>query len=159
MLVSAMRDAHFIALCGVIGRPDLGSSPLYIDIPSRNENAKSLVTELKAEFPKQDTEYWIKRLLDAGVMAEKVNDYGDWLDDEHAKDVKAYEWVDHPDFGRLPVANIPGFLPLRDTQERTKAPDPGQHSREILKGFDMSDATVEKLIADGVVQELDSSEG
>jgi crotonobetainyl-CoA:carnitine CoA-transferase CaiB-like acyl-CoA transferase len=159
MLVSAMRDAHFIALCGLIGRPDLGTSTLYIDIPSRNENAKSLVTELKAEFIKQATEYWIERLLDAGVMAEKVNNYGDWLEDEHAKAVNAYEWVDHPDFGRLPVANIPGFIPLRDTQDRSTAPDPGQHSREILKDFDLSEETVEKLIADGVVQELDKSEG
>ena len=159
MLVSAMRDAHFIALCDVIGRPDLGTSPLYIDIPLRNENAKSLVAELKTEFVKQPTEYWIGRLLDAGVMAEKVNDYGDWLEDEHAKAVNAYEWVDHPDFGRLPVANIPGFMPLRDTQDRAKAPDPGQHSREILSGFDLSEDAVEKLIADGVVQELDRSEG
>ena len=159
MLVSAMRDAHFIALCGVIGRPDLGKSPPYIDIPSRNENAKSLVAELKTEFLKQPTEYWTGRLLDAGVMAEKVNNYGDWLDDEHAKAVNAYEWVDHPDFGRLPVANIPGFKPLRDTRDRAKAPDPGQHSREILSSFDLSEDAVEKLIADGVVQELDRPEG
>lgn len=156
ILVSAMRDAHYVALCDVVGRPDLGTSPLYADIPSRNANAKSLVVELKAEFTKQTSAYWIERLLAAGVMAEKVNSYGDWLKDEHAKDVNAYEWVDHPDFGRLPVANIPGFTPLREAQDRTTAPDPGQHSREILSDFGLPEDAVEKLISDGVVQQLDS---
>ena len=74
-----------------------------------------------------------------------------------AQAVNAYEWVDHPDFGRLPVANIPGITPLRDTQDRSTAPDPGQHTRDILGGFDLSDDTVEKLIADGIVQQLDTS--
>ncbi|WP_176440805.1 CaiB/BaiF CoA-transferase family protein [Oceanicola sp. 22II-s10i] len=157
ILVSAMRDAHYTALCDVVGRPDLATSPLYADIPSRNANAKSLVAELKAEFVKQTSVFWIERLLAAGVMAEKVNSYGDWLEDEHAQAVNAYEWVDHPDFGRLPVANIPGITPLRDTQDRTTAPDPGQHTRDILGGFDLSDDTVEKLIADGIVQQLDTS--
>lgn len=157
IIISAMRDAHYVALCGVVGRPDLGKSPLYVDIPSRNANAKTLVAELKAEFIKQNSAHWIEQLLAAGVMAEKVNSYGDWLEDEHAQAVNAYEWVDHPDFGRLPVANIPGIMPLRDTQDRTTAPDPGQHSRDILCGFDLPEDTIEKLIADGVVQQLDSA--
>lgn len=154
ILVSAMRDAHYVALCGVVERPDLAASPLYADIPSRNANVKTLVAELRAEFRKRSVADWAERLSAAGVMAEKVNNYGDWLEDEHAKAVQAYDWVEHPDFGRLPVANIPALPPVRERMDRASAPDLGQHSRAVLDGFGFDAEAIERLIADGVVQAL-----
>ena len=151
MLVSAMRDAHFVALCEIVGRPDLAASALYADIPSRNANVATLVPELAAAFLTREADHWIPALQEKGIMAERVNDYGDWLADEHVQAVQAVDTVEVPGFGTLPLAKIPGCPDLSDRPAHRQAPRPGADSRAILAGCGFAEPEVAELLATGIV--------
>lgn len=153
MVVSCMRDHHFVALCGVVGRPDMATDPRWPTSMKRTEHADVIMAELRQEFVKLSTAHWLKALHVAGVFAEKVQSYGEWLEDDHVKQTHAYTWVDHPALGRLPVAHVPGVLPQGDQACAALAPLIGEQSRAIMQDLGFDAAWIDAQIANGSVRE------
>lgn len=151
ILISAMRTTHFRSLCEVLERVDLRDDRRFADIELRRKNRAVLVAELAKEFVKRTTAEWMERLEAAGVMAEPVRDYGDWLDNHHVRSTGAYDWVSYSGFGKLPVINIPGLPPVRKDIEAAAVPGLGEHSQSILAEIGYDADQVEHLIDLGVV--------
>lgn len=152
MVISGMRNAHFAALCEVVGRPDLADDPRWSTQAQRAEYGDIIHGELRKEFVKRTTREWLKALHAAGVLAEVVQSYGDWLEDEHSKSVQAYRWTDTSEFGALPVPRIPGILPIDDPAS-TPGPLIGEHSREILRELGYTEEWIEDQLEAGVLRE------
>ncbi|NKE68900.1 CoA transferase [Ramlibacter sp. RBP-2] len=159
IVVSGMRDQHFAALCGVIGRSELSRDPRWPTQQARVDHGDEINRELRKEFAKEPTDYWLKALHDAGVFAEKVRSYGDWLQEEQVRAMGAYSWVDHDAFGRLPVAHVPGILPGGDRPSADAAPLLGEHSRSILRDLGFSEEWIAQQVASGAVRETERKEG
>ncbi len=153
MVVSGMRDRHFAALCEVIGRPDLAMDPRWPTQQARVDHGDEINRELRKEFAKATTDHWLRGLLAAGVFAEKVRSYGDWLQEEQVQAMNAYTWVDHGAFGRLPVAHVPGVLPAGDQPTADAAPLVGEQSRSILRELRFENDWIAEQIANGSVRE------
>ena len=81
----------------------------------------------------------------------RVQDYGDYFDSEHVREVEAVRWVEQSGVGRIPMPTIPGVAPARDGDPRVHAPHLGEHSREILLELGHSDAEIEALARDGAI--------
>lgn len=152
MLVSAMRTAHFTALCDVVGRADLRDDPRFATTELRVEHRNALLPELRQEFLKSPKADWIERLQAAGVMAEDILDYGEWLDNAHVRSIGAYVDADYAGFGPLPVVNIPGIPSILEDPASAAAPVIGEHSSSILAELGYSPTEIEKLESAGVVR-------
>lgn len=152
MLVSAMRNAHFRALCDVIGRPDLRDDPRFASTELRVEHRNALLPEIRAEFMKSRKADWIQKLQDAGVMAEDILNYGEWLQNEHVQSVRAYTDVDYRGFGSLPVISIPGTPSIEEEPSSAAAPALGEHSSAVLGELGYSPTEIQKLVSAGVVR-------
>jgi crotonobetainyl-CoA:carnitine CoA-transferase CaiB-like acyl-CoA transferase len=153
IVVSGMRDAHFRALCAALDRPDMAADPRWATQPLRIANSEPMLAELRAEFVKRPSYEWIDRLHRAGVLAEKVRNYGDWLDEEQVKATAGYDVVDFGAVGSLPVINVPGFPLARTDPNAQQAPLIGQQSGEILGELGFSATEITQFIRDGVVRQ------
>lgn len=151
IVVSSMRKHHFTKLMEIIGRPDIPADPRMQTHDSRIRNAPVINKALAEAFPKKSTEEWLEQLLAAGVFAERVNNYQDYLDHPHVKAVHAVDWVEQDGVGRVPVARIPGLPRPADDLAAQHSPHIGEHGRQILAemGYDKGD--VDRLIKDGAV--------
>lgn len=150
--VTAMREQHFVALCEVIGRPELATDPAYRGREMRIENEASLLAILRTEFAKQPTAHWAEALTAAGVMNAPVQTYGDFLDHPQTKAVAAVEYVDHPGVGTVAVAQIPGTPPVSSQPiGRSRSPLIGEHTAEILCEIGFGEAEIRAMQADGSI--------
>lgn len=153
MVVSGMRDHHFTELCQVIGRQDLANDPRWPTQGARVLHGDTINAELRKEFVKYGTDHWLQGLHAVGVFAEKVRDYGEWLEEDHVKQTQAVGWIDHPGFGELPVARVPGVLPDGDHPTADSAPLVGEHSRAILGDLGFEAGWIAEQLANGSIRE------
>jgi crotonobetainyl-CoA:carnitine CoA-transferase CaiB-like acyl-CoA transferase len=147
--VTAMREQHFVALCDVIGQPEVASDPAYQGRELRIQNEASLLAILRSVFAKQPTAYWTDKLTAAGVMNAPVQTYGDFLDHPQTKAVKGVDYVEHPGIGTIAIAQIPGTPQVAcPDMRRTRAPLIGEHTSEILAGLGFGKDDVDAMLAD-----------
>ena len=146
--ITAMRDHHYAALCEAMGRNDMAENPKYGTRQLRLEHEKEIMDQVRAEFVKKTTAEWAEILTEGGVMNAPVATYDDLLADEQVKAMQTISWIEHPEVGRIPMANVPG-IPKADAVGGylAECPHIGQQSREILgeAGFDA--ATIDQMIA------------
>jgi crotonobetainyl-CoA:carnitine CoA-transferase CaiB-like acyl-CoA transferase len=147
--VTAMRENHFLALCEVIGRPELAADPGYQGRELRIKNEASLLAILRSEFTKQPTAYWARKLTAAGVMNASVQTYGDFLDHPQTKSLNVVEYVEHPGVGTIAVAQIPGTPPVASQPiSRSRSPLIGEHTAEILAEIGFDEAEIRAMQVD-----------
>lgn len=80
-VIGAANQATWLALLDVIGRPELGADPRFLEADTRVRNREALGEILDAEFARETTERWCALLLEAGVPAGPINDIAQaWAD-------------------------------------------------------------------------------
>lgn len=127
VMVALVREAEFLALCDVVGRPDLPADPRFSSFAARAENRDALLPVLREIFARHDAAHWLSALRGARLLAERVNTPLDWLDDPHVRAVGAAAPVQQPELGAIPFPALPGL-----GHWNAPAPGIGQHSAEIL---------------------------
>lgn len=70
--VAANKQEQFVALCAVIGRPDLATDPRFAERETRKANRAALTAEIEAAFASAGAAAWEARLNAAGVPAGRV---------------------------------------------------------------------------------------
>lgn len=152
IVISGMRDRHFAAICEVMNRPDLASDPRWPTQPARAQFGEIINGEIRKEVAKRSSAEWLTDLHAAGVFAEAVQGYADWLEDDHVKAVQAYRMAGESAFGPLPMAHIPGTP--RDGDPRDyRTPLIGEHSREVLAELGFDAHWIDQHIQAGSVRE------
>ncbi len=128
--VTLVREAQFRALAAEIGLPELGDDPRFDSFGSRRANLAELQEIIGDELVQATTAEWETRLTRAGLLASRINGFGDWLaDPQIAATGAAPETALAPD-ACLPVPRTPG-LP----GQVAAAPRPGEHTEAVLKEF------------------------
>lgn len=152
IVISGMRDRHFLAICEIMNRPDLASDPRWPSQPKRAQFGDIINGEIRKEAIKRTTGGWLKDFHAAGVFAEAVQGYGDWLQDDHVNAVQAYQLAGESAFGPLPMAHIPG-TPRDGDPRGFKTPLIGEHSREVLRELGFDAQWIDQHITAGSVKE------
>ena len=81
--------------------------------------------------------YWSKRLTDAGIVHEVLNDYSDFLEHPKAKADNTGSWLDQPGLvGPAPVPSLAGITPPANVSPKGTSPLLEQHSCNIPMELD-----------------------
>lgn len=128
--VSCRLQQHFVALCDRLGLQHVAGEPRFKNAEQRVENNAELMTILGKASAEFSTDVFLRELHAAGVFAEKVQSYGDWLNDSHVSATKAFHWVEAEGIGKLPLAHVPGLGTHRESSPRI-----GEHTSEVLQGI------------------------
>ena len=132
LAIGANNQRLWERLCDAVGRPDLRDDPRFRTNAGRMDNRAVLAGELEGTFTGRGTDDWVALLLDAGVPAGPILDYGQILGgDPHALARGMIQQVSHPVAGMLNLLGSP--LKLSRTPAATRRPPPllGEHNDEI----------------------------
>jgi crotonobetainyl-CoA:carnitine CoA-transferase CaiB-like acyl-CoA transferase len=150
--ITAMREAHYVSLCEVMGKPEWIADERFNDRAKRLKNEKILMPMIREVFSKRSTKDWADSLTAAGVMNAPVQNYGDLMGAPHVKAVDAIAYVEHTATGTIPLPHIPGQPRITGPDALTHAPSIGEHSDEILGEWGYSAAEIARMKGNGAVK-------
>ena len=136
--IAVDSDEAWLALCRVMERPDWAADARYADSLSRIRHRAELDQMLGFETRSHDNHELMARLQADGVAAGAVVDSEDLLFNEHLKERRFYEVVEHHQatgMPPLPYAGRPWKLSDTPAVPAQPAPIMGQHNRDLLAGL------------------------
>jgi crotonobetainyl-CoA:carnitine CoA-transferase CaiB-like acyl-CoA transferase len=149
LAIAVATEEQWRRFCDVLELVDLAADTRFATNRDRVTNRIALMAILEARLHERHVGDWVRLLRDADVPSGPVNDVAAILDDPQVRDGGLLRTLQR-ETGPVQVIGSPmrfaaGPLPA--------APPPrlGQHSAEILRDAGLSEATIARLQADGVV--------
>jgi formyl-CoA transferase len=158
------RDGRFLQMCFLmdrwfpdlalrLGREDLIDDPRFRDEQAKMANAEALVDELQKEFSKRSLNEWCDALRDCeGAWAPQFRPV-EVLHDEQALVNGFVTSVTTDDGYQYLAAATPGQFDEQPVGNLGAAPAWGQHSRQILAEWGLSDAEISRLETIGIAMQ------
>ncbi|MDB6165687.1 MAG: CoA transferase [Lacunisphaera sp.] len=156
------KDGKYVALSGstqsmaervlrAIGRPELNEDPRFRTNASRVKHAEELdaiIGEFIGRSAQMENVAFFEK---AGVTVGPIYDVAQILDDPHF--IQREIVADYPDAETtmLPMHHVVPRMLGTPGSIRTRAPELGEHNRELLAGCGVDDAEYAQLVAAGVV--------
>jgi crotonobetainyl-CoA:carnitine CoA-transferase CaiB-like acyl-CoA transferase len=131
--IGANNEKLWRLLTTVLEAPELLADPRFLDNNARMTNRLELEADLGIRFRRRTTDEWVRRLLDGGVPAGAIRDYGYVLDsDPHVRARDMVATMTHPVEGEIKVLASPIRLSETPVDIRLAPPLLGEHNADIL---------------------------
>jgi crotonobetainyl-CoA:carnitine CoA-transferase CaiB-like acyl-CoA transferase len=154
VMVAAYAPKRWTALCEVLEMPELENDPRFDTNEHRVHNRWELAAVLESVFRTKTTAAWVELLDAADIICGPLLSYPELLAADHVREGGSLETVVHPVVGKITSPAFPGRLHGSDRGASLPPPlEPGEHSREILVEFGISDGEIDRFVRDGVVAE------
>jgi crotonobetainyl-CoA:carnitine CoA-transferase CaiB-like acyl-CoA transferase len=132
-VIGAANQKLWLTLLEVLGRPELNDEPRFATNSQRVAHREALLEVLAPTFATRSAQEWIDALLQAGVPAGPIYDYGQALASDHVKAREMVLDIAHPVEGTFKSLGFP--MKMRGTAQTVRYPPPllGEHSEEIRR--------------------------
>lgn len=134
-VVACAKEKFWIRLTQVIGQPELGRDPRFVDFDTRRENRDELVGILDDVFASKSAEHWIQALRQAGVPTGPVQGIAEALRHPQTEARRLIAETDHPRFGTVRQLVSPVRVGNPEDFEYRRAPTRDEHGEEVLTGL------------------------
>lgn len=140
-VIGAANQGLWLKLIKAIGREELQQEERFATNANRIQNRLALIDALAPTFASRPAQDWIDALLDAGVPAAPILDYGEAVVSEQAVAREMVQMIPHPVEGEFRALGFP--VKLSGTPQEIRLPPPllDQHGEELR----------EELIAKGLL--------
>jgi crotonobetainyl-CoA:carnitine CoA-transferase CaiB-like acyl-CoA transferase len=127
-VIGAANQGLWLTFLQVLGRPELQDDPRYATNAARVLNRIALIEDLAPTFLTRTRQQWIDALLEAGVPAAPILDYGEAVASEQAVARDMVMQVPHPVEGEFKALGFP--VKMRGTPQEVRLPPPllNEHS-------------------------------
>ncbi|WP_126427816.1 CaiB/BaiF CoA transferase family protein [Brevibacillus marinus] len=135
----------------VIDRPELIEDPRFLTNSDRIGHVDELEAIIQEIIIREDSQYWLEKLDQAGIPCGPIYRYDETLNDEH---IRAREMVidyEHPVAGRIFNLGFPVKFSKTPGQVRRPAPSLGQHTKEVLQELGYSESAIQALEANQII--------
>tara|TARA_B100000945_G_scaffold174364_1_gene139744 strand:- start:3108 stop:4298 length:1191 start_codon:yes stop_codon:yes gene_type:complete len=141
---------HWPPLCRVVGRPEWIDDEKFGTPRGRAQNAAELISLLDAEFAKKTMDEW-KEIFstEPDFFWAPINSIDDILVDPQSEHARLF--TDVPDgVGTTRMVATPCDFSGTPWEQRSTAPDLGEHTVEVLESLGLSDDDIAALQQNGV---------
>lgn len=152
LMLAVGNDQQFVRCTQCLQLPELADDPDYRSNAARIKNRPALITKMAARIRKQSTEFWIRKLTDAGVPAGPINNLENVFENSFAEERELVRHLAHPVAGSVPTVSNPVRFNKTPVEYAAAPPTLGQHTREILRSeLDLADRQIDELQASGAI--------
>src|SRR5437763_432720 len=149
--VAASGDGMWSRICQLFGRPELAGDERFKTNELRAKNRAALNAEMNKALAGRSSAEWIEALNKIGVPCGPIYKMDQVFADPQVKHLGVAAEVNHPRLGRYRILNQAVKLSRTPATLKTATPEIGQHTQEILRELEYSDAEITRLRAQGVV--------
>jgi crotonobetainyl-CoA:carnitine CoA-transferase CaiB-like acyl-CoA transferase len=150
--VLVYNDKQWRAFFELIGRPELFADPRYATPTARSRNFDESNRLVAEAMRTRSTAEWIAALEAADIPVQRMNSLQDIMDDPHLAAIGYFRSVEHPSEGSIKSMAVPSEWSESVPAYRRHTPRHGEHTREVLREAGLSDAQIERLLADGAAR-------
>jgi crotonobetainyl-CoA:carnitine CoA-transferase CaiB-like acyl-CoA transferase len=145
-------QSMWVRLCEVLELPALLQDLRFLTNAHRMQNRMTLKELLETRLIQKTRMEWTSLMISAGIPAGPINTLEDVFSDEQVKACKLVETVEHPMLGALRQVALP--IKIAGTENgsvRSAPPLLGQHTKEVLANYGMTQKEVQKLLENKIV--------
>jgi crotonobetainyl-CoA:carnitine CoA-transferase CaiB-like acyl-CoA transferase len=135
LLVAAVSDAEWGAVCRAINRPELAEDIRFSSSRARSENVTDVNALLTAVLVERTSAQWIDQLRREDAIFAPINLIDAVIDDPHIRASGAVIEQQHPIVGRYRQPAHPIIFDGSPVPQPGHAPLLGEHTSEILREF------------------------
>ncbi len=151
LLVMPQPDPYWPRFCESIGESAWARDARYDSVQKRRDQSALLTRTIADRVLGQDLDYWRARLDEFGIIWAPVASIPEVVADPQPREMGAIGHIDHPTAGRFETLNTPFTIEGADIAIRGPAPQPGEHTYEVLAELGVGDDELARLAADGVL--------
>ena len=144
-------ESQWRPFCAAIDRPDLGDDDRFRTQADRFANRPALKSLLADIFAGRSSAEWLRVLEEHGVPCGPINGIDEVFADPQVEHLQVAQPVEHRTRGLIDVVKTPITMTRTPSAIRAPAPDPGEHTEEILSEAGLCPAEIAALRTDGVV--------
>jgi crotonobetainyl-CoA:carnitine CoA-transferase CaiB-like acyl-CoA transferase len=138
-------------LAACLDRADLVADPRFATIETRRANASALIAILDDVFAKKDWAEWRAILERSGIAFGVVGTLDDIPGDRQMVDSGALVPIEDARAGARLTVSSPFEIEGQHKRKPTLAPGVGEHTTEILREAQFTEAEIDRLLRTGVV--------
>lgn len=143
--VVALSDEQWRRLFAAIERPGLIDDPRFATVGARGENIDTVYAILTDAMRDRSTTEWRERLTAADIPNGSANTLTDLLTDSYLEETGFFRTAEHAAAGRICVTAPPISFSATPASIRRLPPMLGEHTEEVLREIDYSDADITAL--------------
>lgn len=152
MLANFQADRYWPSFAAALGLDALIDDPRFADTISRGENRHELIPILDRVFAQKAYDEWAEILDSSGdFIFSPVQSLAELPDDPQVVANDYITEVDHPDLGRVKLANHPVSYSQTPHSIRSVAPELGQHTEEVILELGYTWEDIARLQDRGVI--------
>jgi formyl-CoA transferase len=145
MNIAASSGRLWERLCDTLGHSEWKTKPEWNTVVGRTKDRAGVNGAISAVTKTQTGEYWTEKFDAAGIPAGPINTIDRVFNDPQVKHVGMAAPVDSPLFGKTHYVANPLNMTGSTRDIRMCAPEPGQHSDEVLAWLGMSTEEIATL--------------
>jgi len=151
MNVCAPGAIRFERLCEIIGAAELAEQAEYATAALRSSNRVALNAAIAERTATEPTAHWIPLFNDAGMPCGPIYSIGEMFADPQVEHLDMQAPVDHASLGQFNIVRNAVSMSRTPHEVRTAAPEPGEHTDDVLREVGLTDEQITALRERGIV--------
>ena len=151
--IAAPTERMWASFLDAVEDDDLRHREEYASARDRIHHKQQLKVDMESAIASFSTLELVEKLNDAGVPCGPINDIKEGFDNPQTEFLRMQVPAPHADLGDVQLIRSPINLSRHAHPEafHHAAPDPGEHSRDVLASFGIDEAQIKSLVEGGAI--------
>ena len=151
--IAAPTERMWASFLDAVEDDDLRHREEYASARDRIHHKQQLKVDMESAIASFSTHELVEKLNDAGVPCGPINDIKEGFENPQTEFLRMQVPAPHADLGDVQLIRSPINLSRHAHPEafHHAAPDPGEHSRDVLASFEIDEARIKSLVEEGAI--------